>query len=77
LKLGSDGFSDGFAPLLVKVFEIEFFEWHRAYLFGRFAGVRRRKCELAAIPSPGPLDVFMHQAGKEYQHFLKRSPQKH
>jgi len=55
---GSDGFSDGFASLLVKVFEIEFFEWHRVYLFGRFAGVRRRRCELAATLSPGPLDVF-------------------
>ena len=55
---GSDGFSDGFTPLLVKVFEIEFFEWHRTNLFGRFAGVRRRKCELAATLSPGPLDAF-------------------
>jgi hypothetical protein len=39
------------------VFEIEFFEWHGTCLFGRFAGVRRRKCELAATLSPGPLDL--------------------
>jgi hypothetical protein len=55
---GSDGFSDGFAPLLVEVFEIEFFEWHRTYLFDRFAGVSRRKCDLAATLSSGPLDAF-------------------
>jgi hypothetical protein len=33
----SDGFGDGFAPLLVEMFEIEFFEWHRIVFLAGFS----------------------------------------
>ena len=73
---GSDGFSDGFAPRLVKVFEIEFFEWHGTCLFGRFAGVWHRKCDLAATLSPGALHSFDTPGRKGISTFFKCSPSK-